>query len=391
MIEDAFTVKKLPRIVFEKEGIARLPELVESLGGRVLVMTGAASFTGSQQWQLLQDSLHRRGVEMHHECITSEPSPETIDHICSRHRRHEIEVVAAIGGGSVLDGGKAAAAMLKSDGSVVEYLEGVGTRKPDGATVPFIAVPTTAGTGSETTANAVLSRTGPTGFKKSLRHENYTPDIALIDPLLTIGLPRRQTVYCCMDAFSQLVESYLSTRASAFTDDLAFGALRRLKPSLLRLAQAEVGLEDRVNMSYAACMSGVTLSHAGLGLIHGFAATIGGRYAMSHGLVCATLMAQANAATLEKLRDADSGSSALDKYARLGRLFSEEHKRSDNYFQDAFIEMLQGLTVDCDINSLGRFGISADDLPEIARQSGCKNNPAELEADERQAILAARL
>jgi len=391
MTKDSFTVKKLPRIVFEKEGISRLPELIESRGSSVLVVTGGGSFTRSPHWQVLEGSLQRLGVEMHHESIEAEPTPEGIDDICRRHRRHNIEVVTAIGGGSVLDGGKAAAAMLKSEGSVVEYLEGVGTRKPDGTKVPFIAVPTTAGTGSETTANAVLSRVGPGGFKKSLRHENYTPDIALIDPLLTLGLPLQQTAYCCMDAFTQLVESYLSTAASFFSDDLAWGALRRLKPSLPRLSRAEVGLEDRVNMSYAACVSGITLSHAGLGVVHGFASTIGGRFAIPHGLVCATLMAEANAVTLEKLRNVDTGSLALDKYAHLGRLLSEGHKRSDSYYQDAFIAILQGLTADCGIEPLGRFGITAGDLLAMARASSCKNNPADLGSDERQAILAARL
>jgi alcohol dehydrogenase class IV len=215
---------------------------------------------------------------------------ETIDAIASEFRKTPVNVVVAIGGGSVIDYGKAVAAMLAEDGTVRDYLEGVGTKKPSGAKVPFIAVPTTAGTGSEATKNAVVCDRKE-GYKKSLRHDAYMPDAALVDPELTLTLPRHITIACGLDAVSQLIESYTSTKADASLDSLALKALSGASESLLPLALIAAMIYLCVSkMSYAALVSGITLSRAGLGAVHGIAGPLGGLFPVPHGVACGKLL-----------------------------------------------------------------------------------------------------
>lgn len=391
MVQENFNIKPCPRILFGNGCLAELPGLLAHFGSRALILTGAHSFCESDRWRILEEGLRSKGVDCSHERVSGEPSPEQVDTLCSRYVHDDIEVVAAVGGGSVLDCGKAVSAMLKKGNGVGQYLEGVGDKRHDGSKVPFIAVPTTAGTGSETTSNAVLSKVGEKGFKKSLRHDNFTPDIALIDPPLSHESPLHLKIHCAMDGFTQLVESYLSSKASFYTDDLAYGALRRLSPSLLPLVRGKGSLADSSNMAYGACVSGITLANAGLGVIHGFASVIGGLLAIPHGVVCATLMAACNDLTLAQLRARQPQSQALRKYTKLGKLFSNCSGKSESYYQDSFIDMLTSLTAECNIDKLSKYGVTAMDLPVIASRSACKNNPVVLNAHQRQSILEARL
>ncbi len=387
-----FCLAPTPRIVFGVGRIQDLPAIIDSFGTRVLLLLGTSSFKKTIHWQNLQQALEDRAMDFWVEHVGAEPSPELVDAISERYRGKNIEVVTAIGGGSVLDGGKAVAAMLACSGSIVRYLEGVGDSRPDGARLPCIAVPTTSGTGSEVTSNAVITHVGKKGFKKSLRHENYIPDVALLDPALISTCPLEITINCAMDAFTQLVESYLSPKAFPLTDDLALGALRRIRSSLSAVCRGEGSIIDRSNMAYAACISGITLTNAGLGVIHGFASVIGGLFPIPHGVVCGTLMAAGNAINLQRLRtEKEQGTVALQKYAALGRIFSDREKGGDAYYQDGFIAMLQQLTSDLKIDMLGRYGIREADVQKIVQQSDCKNNPVNLSTDDMGAILAARL
>ncbi|MEE4242145.1 MAG: iron-containing alcohol dehydrogenase, partial [Desulfopila sp.] len=371
-----FSSAPIPRIIFGTGQIYSLPAIVAAYGSRVLLLLGSASFQKTPQWVKLQQLLAEGGNVVWVEHIHKEPTPECVDEISGRYRNEKLHVVVAIGGGSTLDGGKAVAAMLACSGGVTQYLEGVGHISPTGTKLPFIAVPTTSGTGSEVTCNAVISRIGSNGFKKSLRHQNYTPDVAVLDPALTSTCPQEITVNCAMDAFSQLVESYLSSKASPLTDDLALGAIKRIRTSLAALCRGDGDIGDRSKMMYAACISGITLTNAGLGIVHGFASAIGGLFPIPHGLVCGTLMAAANEVTLCRLREeAESGRAALKKYVQLGRLFSSREKAGDTYYQDSFIAMLHQLTSAAKLAVLGKYGVREDDLDTIIQQSDCKNNP----------------
>ena len=305
-----------------------------------------------------------------------------IDHAVDNFEGEILDLVVAIGGGSVMDAGKAISAMLCQKGSVKDYLEGVGTKKPGEKKIPFVAVPTTAGTGSETTKNAVISYVGKNGFKKSLRHDNYVPDIALIDPELTLNCPKNITAQSGMDAFTQLVESYLSTEASPLTDALAVDGIRNIRDGLALAVKKGDDLEAREKMSYASMLSGVTLANAGLGTVHGFASSVGGCYEIPHGLICARLMLPVNRLTVNKLREVKDQQIGLSKYARIGKLFSKDKDASDPFYVDLFLDLLAEWTNEFEIKGMAEFGLKSDELMTIVTQTSNKCNPIALDGDE---------
>jgi alcohol dehydrogenase class IV len=280
--------------------------------------------------------------------------------------------------------------MLVENRPVAYFLEGIGIATPTGRKVPFVAVPTTSGTGSEATNNAVISSIGETGFKKSLRHDNYIPDIALIDPTLITSCPRALTVACGMDTFTQLVEAYLSTSGSPFTDTLSIAGIQCVLRSLETTCNDGHNLAARADMAYASYLSGIVLANAGLGTIHGFASAIGGFFAIPHGVVCGTLMAESNRAALMRLRHTGENPAALDKYANLGRMVGGEPV-SDEQAQDLFITYLDALTDKLGVARLGNYGIGENDLDKIVAHSANKDNPARFNESELHEILQARL
>jgi alcohol dehydrogenase class IV len=278
--------------------------------------------------------------------------------------------------------------MLPLHESVKDYLEGVGTKAHPGVKIPFIAVPTTAGTGSEATKNAVLSETGENGYKKSLRHNNFVPDVAIIDPKLTLGCPPAITAASGMDAFTQLLESYLSTAANPITDALAYEGLTYISTSLVPAYEDGSNLAARTALALAAYLSGITLANAGLGLVHGFASAIGGYFDISHGVICSTLMASANKVTVRKLRGEKSNDAALVKYAAIGKLFSSENNKSDAYYIDSLLAHIEQLTHELKIPGLKDSGVTSSDFEKIIKASDNKNNPAILNTEEMEEVLA---
>jgi alcohol dehydrogenase class IV len=314
-----------------------------------------------------------------------------IDASVSRFKNVKIDVVAGIGGGSVLDAGKAISAMMYKQESVKEYLEGVGTGEHPGTKIPYIALPTTSGTGSEATKNAVISQVGKDGFKKSLRHDNFVPDMAIVDPGLTVSCPQSITAASGMDCFTQLTESYLSGKGCEYTDALAWEGLKAIKSSLLRSYIDGTDQEARSGMSFAALTSGICLANAGLGAVHGFASSIGGMFDIPHGVICGTLMASANSINVRELRKNRINDTALNKYALLGRLFLDTEGRSDIYYIDGFIEYLRKLSEELRLPHLGQYGIEDKDLGAISGITELKNNPVILTTDDLNEILKERL
>lgn len=380
-----------PEIIFGTGKHAQLPFLAKKYGKNVLVITGQQSFLKSKYWPVLVEGFEDNNISWNVETIAGEPSPEIVDGIVQRQINNKNDAVIAIGGGSVMDGGKAIAAMLPLAESVKHYLEGVGDKKHPGSTLPFIAVPTTSGTGSEATKNAVISRVGEDGFKKSLRHDNFMPDIALVDPALTIDCPPGVTAASGMDAFTQLLESYVSNNASIFTDSLALPALEKLTGALPIVTLDEPGsIEARSNMSYGALISGITLTNAGLGVIHGFASAIGGYFDIPHGIVCGTLMGSVNRINLELLLEVPDGKWAIHKYARVGKLFTTLQDKSDEFYCNLLIDKIEEWINKLNIPKFGNFGISSCHFEKIIEKTGLKNNPVKLKKEHLIRILEER-
>lgn len=386
-----FSFARLPLICFGGGKINALPGIITNYGKSVLLVTGARSFMNSRRAGLLFDQFGSTGIAFQHIPVRNEPSPETVDETVLKFRGKEINVVVSIGGGSVIDAGKAISAMLGKTGSVTEYLEVVGDKEHPGTKVPFIAVPTTAGTGSEATKNAVISQLGKDGFKRSLRHDNLVPDAAIVDPELTIDSPPDITAAAGMDCFTQLSEAYLSTKSNEYTDALALEGIRAIKRSLVRSYTHGDDIDARSDMSFAALTSGICLANAGLGAVHGLAGTIGAIYDIPHGVVCGTLMAVANEMTVRELRIISRVHPSLKKYAVLGRIFSGSQRKGDDYHIDSFIGFLHEITDRLDLPRLAAYGIVTEDLAVIAAKSDVKNNPAELPVGIMSEILARRL
>ena len=383
-----FTFSRTPQLYFGTGKFSDLSSIIRSFGKNVLLVTGARSFLTSEVGRNLPEQLRQQRFAFEHFIISREPTPELIDNAVRRFVSFHCDAVVAVGGGSVLDAGKAISAMLPLNEPVKDYLEGVGTKgSHPGNKIPFIAIPTTSGTGSEATKNAVISETGEAGYKKSLRHNNFVPDIAIVDPLLTVSCPPSITASSGMDAFTQLLESYVSTNSNPITDGLAAEGLARVSRSLRKAFDDGSNIEARTDMSLAAYLSGITLANAGLGLVHGFASSIGGFFNIAHGVICSSLMPACNSQTVKKLRRQRSNDAALVKYANAGRIFSGTTNKPDDYYIDFLLSVMEEWTRAMKIPHLHDEGVLPEHYKKIVAATDNKNNPVALEADEMMSIL----
>ena len=390
-----FSLSRLPRIEFGSGALNKLPSVARGYGTRVLLVTGARSLMDSPSWRALTAGLKAQGIGWLHLSIPGEPSPQMVDEAVRGLHTERIDVVIGIGGGSALDAAKAIAGLLKPGNSVMDHLEGVGPELPySGPATPFIAVPTTAGTGSEATKNAVLSVQGADGFKKSFRDEKLVAEVALVDPDLLASCPPPVIAANGMDALTQLLESYVSSRAAPLTDSLAWGGMKAARDGLLALYADAGDVAARERMAYAALVSGITLAQVGLGSVHGLAAPLGAFFPIPHGVACGTLVATATRMNIETLKVRVPEHPALEKYAQVGRLLSKQGQLDRDAAHAALIDTLEAWTRELDLPALARYGVTQADIPRIvanSRGSSMKTNPVRLEDSEIAAILVARL
>lgn len=392
----SFLVSRIPRIIFGRGNIQQLPALARTYGARALLVSGARALRTTPHWSALIDNFARSAMTILELRITEEPSPALVDTAVRQFQSANIDVVIGIGGGSVLDGAKAIAGLLKPGNSVMDHLEGVGPELPyRGPSTPFIAVPTTAGTGSEATKNAVLSTHGCNGYKKSFRDERLIAEYAIIDPALFDSCPPALIAANGMDAFTQLLESYVSTRANPFTDALAWSGIEAVSDALLPWYENAGEVTDAPgDMAYAALISGITLAQVGLGSVHGLAAPLGAYFPIPHGVVCGTLVAAATKTNLDALRQRHPNSSALTKYAKVGRLLSGDFTLDETSAHTALLTVLNGWTTRMQLPRLAHFGVMQSDFSRIvtsSRGNSMKTNPIELTDAEIEAILRQRL
>ncbi|MEW6679174.1 MAG: iron-containing alcohol dehydrogenase [Pseudomonadota bacterium] len=390
-----FTIARLPRIDFGPGALSRLPARIADYGKHALIVTGARSFSSGPHWAPMISALTAQGVAWELVHVEGEPSPALVDQIVVRFRQQQIDCVVGVGGGSALDAAKAIAGLLKPGNSVLDHLEGVGPELPyRGPTTPFIAVPTTAGTGSEATKNAVLSVQGEQGFKKSFRDDQLVAEWAIVDPDLLANCPPAVVAANGMDALTQLLESYVSTRANPMMDALAISGLERVRSALLAWYENQGDLAThRADMAYAALLSGITLANVGLGSVHGLASPLGAFFPIPHGVVCGTLVAEACRINIAALKDRAPASAALAKYAHLGCILAGQSMAEDAAHQ-TLVEILTDWTHRLQLPRLGAFGVTEADIPRIvahSRGSSMKTNPIELTDTEIGTLVLARL
>lgn len=359
---------------------AELPEVLAGLGSRVLVCTGADP---ARHGELLA------GISLPAVVfpVTGEPTTGLARAAVAAAREHGADVVLAIGGGSVIDAGKAVAMLLANGGDPVDYLEVIGSgRKITEPAVPCVAVPTTAGTGSEVTANAVLA-SPEHRVKSSLRSPRMIPRVALVDPQLTLSCPPAVTAASGLDALTQCLEPFVSVRANPLTDGLAREGLRRAATGL-RAAYADgTDLGARADMAICSLLGGLALANAKLGAVHGLAGVIGGTADVPHGVACAALLAPVTEANVTALRSGQADDRVLDRYAEAARLITGKPAAAIEEGLDWIRETITLLAVP----RLGAFGIRPQDVDDIAakaaRSSSMQGNPVALSHSDLRAIL----
>ena len=368
------------RIIVGFGRAAELPDVVAGLGSRVLVCTGASPARHDR----LLGGLRSPAVIFP---VTGEPTVELARAGIAAAREHDADVVAAIGGGSVIDAAKAVAMLLGNGGDPLDYLEVVGSGRPiTQPAAPCVAVPTTAGTGAEVTANAVLASPAHR-VKASLRSPLMIPRVALVDPQLTVSCPQSVTAASGLDALTQCLEPFVSVRANPLTDGLAGEGLRRAAAGL-RAAYADgTDLAARSDMAVCSLLGGIALANAKLGAVHGLAGVIGGTADVPHGVVCAALLAPVMQANVRALRSALPGHPALDRYAEAARLLTGNPSAS---IDDGLTWIRETITL-LGIPRLATFGLRPQDADDIAaqaaRSSSMRGNPVSLPHADLVAIL----
>lgn len=391
-----YSIARLPRIEYGCGKFNRIAKLATQYGKHILLVTGAVSFFKTEHWHLLQAQFKLHGISYDNVNINGEPSPKMVDDAVNKFKDTKFDVVIGIGGGSALDAAKAIAGLLPVQRSVMDYLEGVGPElKYQGPSLPFIAVPTTAGTGSEATKNAVLSKQGIDGFKKSFRDDKLVAEIAIVDPDLLASCPAQVIAANGMDALTQLIESYVSTKANVFTDALGISALRAARDGLVPLFQSSGQDNDaRQHMAYASMVSGINLAQTGLGSVHGLASPLGAFFPIPHGIVCGTLVAAATEMNINAMCEREPDNPALQRYAHISELLCQQRFKSGENAWQALIDVLHRWTSDLQLERLSRYGLDASGLDHVvahSRGSSMKTNPIALTDEEIKAVLVERL
>jgi alcohol dehydrogenase class IV len=372
------------RIVFGEGSVHGVAREAARLGNRALVVTGRSG----QRAARLCAELTAAGLDVTTFAAGGEP---TVDLVRQGHGAgwdHQADLVIGYGGGGAIDAGKAIAALLTNGGDVLDYLEVVGDGKPlSRPSTPFIAIPTTAGTGSEVTRNAVLA-SPEHQVKASLRSPFMLPSMAVVDPELTYDLPPAITAATGLDALTQLIEPYVSSRATAMTDMFCLEGMRRAAGSLLRAFRSGQDHEARRDMALASLLGGLSLANAGLGAVHGIAAPLGGMFPAPHGAVCAALLPHVMAVNIRALRARDSKGDALQRYVTVARVLtgSPEAAAEDGAAWVAeFCARVHVLPI-------RSYSVQDADFPELvekaARASSMKGNPVALTPDELTEILS---
>lgn len=361
------------RILFGPGYASALPGVCREMGGRAALFAGAPAGVVAE----LAAGIEGQGVSVSVFAVPVEPGFDAAAESADALREGSFDLVIGLGGGSAIDLAKASAALAANGGALEDYMEVVGKGRPlEKPPLPVVAVPTTAGTGSEVTRNAVL--TSPEGVKASLRSPLMLPMRAVVDPVLTRDMPRSLTASTGLDALAQLLEAFVCTRANPLTDGFCRTGISSAAANLVRACDDGADLGARTGMSLASLLGGLALANAGLGAVHGIAAVIGGRFGVPHGEACAALLAPVTMANVSLLERLAPSSPALTRYAEAATMLTG---RIDAGPLDA-VEWIEATCRKLGMKGLGAWGIASADLDGIveagSRASSSRSNPVPL-------------
>ena len=372
------------RIIFGAGTLRETGKIAVSMGKRALVVTGKTPERAAPLLEVLAQS----GLPCETFSVSGEPTTDIAQQGTQKAREQNCDLVIGFGGGSPLDAGKAIAALLTNEGEPLDYLEVIGKGQPiTKAPAPYIAIPTTAGTGTEVTRNAVL-KSSEHRVKVSLRSVLMIPQIAIIDPELTYTLPPSVTASTGLDAFTQVLEPYVSNKANPMTDAVCREGMRRAARSLRRVYEHGDDTAAREDMAVTSLFGGLALANAKLGAVHGFAGPAGGMFPAPHGAICARLLPYVIEANVRALQERQPESQALHRYDEIAQMLTGNigATASDG------VTWVQELCDALHVPSLSTHGMSPDDIPTLveksAKSSSMKGNPIVLTTDEMREILA---
>jgi alcohol dehydrogenase class IV len=383
----SFELATPARVIFGEGTLREVGKITATFGNRVVIVTGQ----GGAEPERLFVCLKEHGIDWVQVQIAGEPDIDSVGNAIRTAQSFEANVVIGFGGGSALDTAKAISAMLTNPGDLMDYLEVVGKGQPllDQA-APCIAIPTTAGTGSEVTRNAVLGVHNQR-MKVSMRSSLMLPRVALIDPELTYSLPPAVTATTGMDAITQVLEPYVSMRSNMMTDLFCREGLQNGPQALLRAYKVGEDREARRCMAWTSLMGGLALANSGLGAVHGFASPIGGMFDAPHGAVCARLLAPVMEMNVRALRERSPESPILQRYANAARWITGNETAQ----VEVAIDWLNELAHELAIPPLSTYGLDQDDIPLIVEKaisaSSMKANPIQLTEEELNRVLSTAL
>ncbi len=390
----AFDITLPERVIFGTGSISKLAEVIQSGGflgedgkKRVLVIVGDQADYARPLFQVL-DGL---GADYLLFRVAVEPTTGLVQQGVDLCRKEKCSLVIGCGGGSVMDTGKAVAGLSTNPGDIYDYLEVVGKGKSlPNPGLPYIAIPTTAGTGTEVTRNAVISAV-EFGVKVSLRSSYLIPALSIVDPQFTYNLPPAVTASTGLDALTQLLEAYVSNQANPFTDALCLEGLSRAGRSLRTVYHSPQDTAAREDMSVASLFSGIALAHAKLGIVHGFAGVIGGMFDAPHGAVCACLLAPSMRMNVQALEQRAPQSPSLKRFTLLGQVLTGQPAADAM----AGVAWVQETCAQLQIPGLATYGLTRERMPEVveksSKASSTKGNPIVLTAEEMEEILQMAL
>jgi alcohol dehydrogenase class IV len=375
------------RILFGPGKLGEVAPIASRWGNRTLLVTGRSS----DRAEPLLDQLKAKGVSVSLFNVAGEPTLELVQSGVWKARDNGCNVVLGFGGGSVIDTGKAIAALLANEGDLIDYLEVIGKgRVLTEPSVPYIAIPTTAGSGAEVTRNAVLASTEHR-VKVSLRSPFMLPRLAVVDPELTYCLPPSLTATTGLDALTQLIEPYVCNNPNPLTDALCREGIRRVSKSLRRAYHDGDDIEARSDMSLAGLLGGIALANAKLGAVHGLAGPLGGVLTAPHGAICASLLPIVVKANLKALEERSPNSPVLARYCEVARLLTGKATATS----DDGVSWLKALCQDLKIAALSQYDLNHQVIPAVVAQakraSSMKGNPIQLDESELSHILEQTL